>query len=118
MQNTGIYGRAASQKYTAYLKEGDGLSCICQNLNKPCILGISGRHVSHYIWCKANTARHNKNVMQTAKHGGGRMLCGCLALVKCFNSCSASNPVLSIVILKNLKAQTMDDIVHALVWLK
>ncbi len=41
---------------------------------------LFGKCVSHYIWCKTNTAFHKKNIIPTVKHGGGNvMVWGCFA---------------------------------------
>ncbi|KAK3563027.1 hypothetical protein QTP86_013350 [Hemibagrus guttatus] len=39
-----------------------------------------GRSVSHYVWCKSNTAFQEKNIIPTVKYGGGSvMVWGCFA---------------------------------------
>ncbi|KAI3369578.1 hypothetical protein L3Q82_024389 [Scortum barcoo] len=41
---------------------------------------LFGRCVSHYIWCKSNTAFQKKNIIPTVKYGGGSvMVWGCFA---------------------------------------
>ena len=41
---------------------------------------LFGRQGSGYIWRKANTAFHNKNIIPIVKHGGGSvMVWGCFA---------------------------------------
>ncbi|KAK3552767.1 hypothetical protein QTP86_022344 [Hemibagrus guttatus] len=38
------------------------------------------RSVSHYVWCKSNTAFQKKNIIPTVKYGGGSvMVWGCFA---------------------------------------
>uniref|UniRef100_A0AAR2LJV0 Transposase n=1 Tax=Pygocentrus nattereri TaxID=42514 RepID=A0AAR2LJV0_PYGNA len=42
---------------------------------------LFGRCVSHYIWCKRNTAFRKKNIIPTVKYGGGSvMVWGCFAV--------------------------------------
>ncbi|KAK3532293.1 hypothetical protein QTP86_016075, partial [Hemibagrus guttatus] len=41
---------------------------------------LFGRSVSHYVWCKSNTAFQKKNMIPTVKYGGGSvMVWGCFA---------------------------------------
>ncbi|KAK3551411.1 hypothetical protein QTP70_017294, partial [Hemibagrus guttatus] len=41
---------------------------------------LFGRSVSHYVWCKSNTAFQKKNIIPTVKYGGGSvMVWGCFA---------------------------------------
>ncbi|KAK3571029.1 hypothetical protein QTP86_001280 [Hemibagrus guttatus] len=41
---------------------------------------LLGRSVSHYVWCKSNTAFQKKTIIPTVKYGGGSvMVWGCFA---------------------------------------
>ena len=83
----GIHGRVARQKPLLTKKNTKArLTFAKKHLDHPqdfwdkILWKLFGRYGSGYIWRKANTAFHNKNIIPTVKHGGGSvMVWGCFA---------------------------------------
>ncbi|KAK3526991.1 hypothetical protein QTP86_006131 [Hemibagrus guttatus] len=54
--------------------------CCLSVFFAPLRVSLDRRSVSHYVWCKSNTAFQEKNIIPTVKYGGGSvMVWGCSA---------------------------------------